>query len=113
MYTLTGINTTTKNSKQIITNRVPNSSKLQRTSSSGVILKTPQQREILSKNGNKGLSNIFFGSHEYQKTHNEKIGVQKDFQNEYYELMTANDPEEKEKGLKDKNGKKRTFFSGI
>ena len=59
MYTLTGINTTTKNSKQVITNRVPNSSKLQRTSSSGVILKTPQQREILSKNGNKGLSNIF------------------------------------------------------
>lgn len=101
MYTLTGINTTTKNSKQIITNRVPNSSKLQRTSSSGVILKTPQQREILSKNGNKGLSNFFFGSHEYQKTHNEKIGVQKDFQKEYYELMTANDPEEKEKGLKE------------
>lgn len=59
MYALTEINTTTKNSKQIITNRVPNSSKLQRTSSSDVILKTPQQREILSKNGNKGLCNIF------------------------------------------------------
>ena len=100
MYTLTGINTTTKNSKQVITNRIPNSSKLQRTSSSGVTLKTPQQREILSKNGNKGLSNIFFGSHEYQKTHNEKIGVQKDFKKEYDELMTVSDPEEKNSGLK-------------
>ncbi len=100
MYTLTEINTTIKSPTPITIRVKPNSTKLQKAQNSGVVLTTPQQREIISKNGSKALSNVFFGSRKFQSAHNKKNGAEKNFKVMYDELLTVSDSEEKKSGLK-------------